>query len=374
MRIIYTIFKKELLGIFRDKSILIVMLIPLLIFPVFNTGLKYLNKDNQDSINIAVTTDSAEAYNIFSQYIIVSQCFRINLINTDTPEEDLKKGILDCYLYINEGNYDFIHNSNSYNSISTTTKLGEDFQKYYNEFIKEMYTDVYQFNLKDETGKISNVSDSISNMFIPIFLVLIIFQSISSFSNDFFAGEKERKTLEMLLLSGTKKEYIYFGKMFALFTVSLFNIIFSGISLLATFAFEDNVHDLFGFFKNGSIITNISIMILSLWLLALIAVSLSSNVSIVSKGIKNSQFINEVVVVIPVSATVLNVLGYISAENTLITYIPIVNLVLCFNNAFKGFVRLNEVLITVLVSIIFVFLMGIFGIKYMKSERFLNSK
>lgn len=350
------------------------MLIPLLIFPVFNTGLKYLNKDNQDSINIAVTTDSAEAYNIFSQYIIVSQCFRINLINTDTPEEDLKKGILDCYLYINEGNYDFIHNSNSYNSISTTTKLGEDFQKYYNEFIKEMYTDVYQFNLKDETGKISNVSDSISNMFIPIFLVLIIFQSISSFSNDFFAGEKERKTLEMLLLSGTKKEYIYFGKMFALFTVSLFNIIFSGISLLATFAFEDNVHDLFGFFKNGSIITNISIMILSLWLLALIAVSLSSNVSIVSKGIKNSQFINEVVVVIPVSATVLNVLGYISAENTLITYIPIVNLVLCFNNAFKGFVRLNEVLITVLVSIIFVFLMGIFGIKYMKSERFLNSK
>lgn len=374
MRIIYTIFKKELLGIFRDKSILIVMLIPLLIFPVFNTGLKYLNKDNQDSINIAVTTDSAEAYNIFSQYIIVSQCFRINLINTDTPEEDLKKGILDCYLYINDGNYDFIHNSNSYNSISTTTKLGEDFQKYYNEFIKEMYTDVYQFNLKDETGKISNVSDSISNMFIPIFLVLIIFQSISSFSNDFFAGEKERKTLEMLLLSGTKKEYIYFGKMFALFTVSLFNIIFSGISLLATFAFEDNVHDLFGFFKNGSIITNISIMILSLWLLALIAVSLSSNVSIVSKGIKNSQFINEVVVVIPVSATVLNVLGYISAENTLITYIPIVNLVLCFNNAFKGFVRLNEVLITVLVSIIFVFLMGIFGIKYMKSERFLNSK
>lgn len=374
MRIIYTIFKKELLGIFRDKSILIVMLIPLLIFPVFNTGLKYLNKDNQDSINIAVTTDSAEAYNIFSQYMIVSQCFRINLINTDTPEEDLKKGILDCYLYINEGNYDFIHNSNSYSSISTTTKLGEDFQKYYNEFIKEMYTDVYQFNLKDETGKISNVSNSISNMFIPIFLVLIIFQSISSFSNDFFAGEKERKTLEMLLLSGTKKEYIYFGKMFALFTVSLFNIIFSGISLLATFAFEDNVHDLFGFFKNGSIITNISIMILSLGLLALIAVSLSSNVSIVSKGIKNSQFINEVVVVIPVSATVLNVLGYISAENTLITYIPIVNLVLCFNNAFKGFVRLNEVLITVLVSIIFVFLMGIFGIKYMKSERFLNSK
>lgn len=134
-----------------------------------------------------------------------------------------------------------------------TTKLGDSFRKFYNTLLNKSYEDIYQLNLKDENNNIANTSNSISNIFVPIVLAMLIFQNISSFANDIFAGEKVRKTLE-LLLSGVEKRAIYCGKSLTLLILSMINLIFSLGTYYISFDFTESGLQQFKFMQNRSIV------------------------------------------------------------------------------------------------------------------------
>lgn len=78
--------KKELLEIFRDKSTFVILLIPVLIFSVFNMGISYLNKDLQTKIDICIQYNNQEAYNTLIQFISVNENYSINVINSGNPK------------------------------------------------------------------------------------------------------------------------------------------------------------------------------------------------------------------------------------------------------------------------------------------------
>lgn len=78
--------KKELLEIFRDKSTFVILLIPVLIFYVFNMGISYLNKDLQTKIDICIQYNNQEAYNTLIQFISVNENYSINVINSGNPK------------------------------------------------------------------------------------------------------------------------------------------------------------------------------------------------------------------------------------------------------------------------------------------------
>lgn len=372
MKEILTILKKELLEIFRDRSAIFILLIPILIFPVFNIGMNFLNKDTVKKLELCIEYNSAEAYEIFIQYLTTTEKYDINVVNSETPKKLLKNGNIDCFISIKDNCFDFIYNSNSYNSLSLTAKIGEDFQRFYNAFSNQSYENIFQINLKDENDNFADTSDTMSGIFVPIVLVMMIFQSTSSFANDIFAGEKERKTIELLLLTGVKRQFIYCGKLFTLLIMSIINLIFSLLSYFITFGFSESGLNQFKFMQNGITIMNISNIVLTMLLLSVIAAFLSLTVSLMSKSMKNSQVLNEIILAVPTVIAVLIGMGIIRKEVAIIYHIPIFNLIVGLNNAFSGIVNIYNILVSLITNGVFIAIIMLIGIKYIKTEHILT--
>ena len=108
MKTSLTILKKELLEIFRDRATIVILLIPVLIFPVFNIGMNYLNKDSQTKINVCIQYDSQEAYELFTQFVLTNESYDINMIDSKEPNKLLNDGDIDCYIIETDTVFDFI--------------------------------------------------------------------------------------------------------------------------------------------------------------------------------------------------------------------------------------------------------------------------
>lgn len=372
MKTSITIFKKELLEIFRDKSTFVILLIPILIFPVFNVGMNYLNKESNSKINVCIHYDSQEAYELFNQYISICDTYEINIIESTDPIQSLKKMEIDCYIVENDGIYHFVYNSSSYDSLSLTTKLGDNFQQFYNNLLSQTHEGLFQMVLKDENGNLANTSNSISSIFVPVVLVMLIFQNTSSFANDIFAGEKERKTLELLLLSGAKKQSIYCGKFLALAILAFINLIISLASYFVSFNLTASGLQQFKFMQNGNVTVNVVCIILTMLLLSVIALLISLTVSMLSKNMKNSQILNELILAIPVGLTVLLSIGMVNRHTLLFNCLPVLNLIVCFNNAFNGNVGIVNMISSFITSSILIIILVVFSIKYMKKDKFIS--
>ena len=367
-----TIFRKELFSIFRDRATLIILFIPLLIFPIFNLGMNYLNKDSAKSINICVQYDSQEAYEFFMNYVENNEIFDIEMVDSNKPKQLLLEGIIDCYICITDNNFDFIYNSSSFDSLSLTTKLGDSFQRFYNNTISQSYDGFFQMNLKDEDNNLANTSNSMSSIFVPIVLVMLVFQNITSFANDIFAGEKERKTLELLLLSGVKKRSIYYGKALSLLCVSGISLILCLGSYFISFNSTQSGLQQFKFMQNENWVENIIGMILTMLFLSMTAVLLSLTISMVSKNMKNSQILNEIILAIPVGITAFLAIGVLKPNFALLNYIPILNLIINFYNSFIGNLNMLNLSISLITSMILMMIIIIVSIKYMNTEKLIN--
>lgn len=364
MNQVFTIAKKELIEIFRSKVSLTILLIPILIIPLFNIGIKYFNSNNQTATNIAIQSSNPKALEVLKDYIQDNSSIRI--MSPENTINSLNNGEIMVLIDVTDVGYDFIYNSSSYLSMSCATKLGEEFEKYYyTELQKSM--EIYDFRLLDETRESASASSSISYIFIPIMLVVLTLQCTSTFVNNAFAGEKDRKTLELLLLSGVRRSKIYFGKFIALLCFSVANIV---ISLFICFlSGELWSMGTLKFLYVGNCLLNSIIIIVSLFMLSFLTITIETAVSIVAKHMKDAQMINELVLAIPLCCVVVISLGMISTNDIWVYLIPVLNLISCFCGAFSGIVNLGYVLVSISIDIFLIAVFQIFGIRYLSSEK-----
>lgn len=365
------IAKKELFEIFRDKQTLIILALPFFLFSMFNFGMSFINQQNVSDMKISITSNNTQAYKQLENYIKNENQYTIKQFDFDEPIQNLKNGDLDFIVKIDNNDVDIIFNSSSFNSISLATKFGERFQKFYYENINTDSNQISRFNLKNEENNFVNIENSISKIFAPIVIILLIFQGISNFANDIFAGEKERKTLEMLLLSGTKRKYIYFGKLFALFIIEIINLLFVLSSYFVSYSFSKSGISQFGFMNNGNTVVNILVIICELFILSIYATLTSCTVSLVSKKVKNSQMINGILQAVPIGFVVLIMIGAINSSNVALKFLPVLNSIVCFNQAFSGDIHLTSIISSLIINFTFISLIIKFGLKYLKSEKIL---
>lgn len=359
--------KKELSELFRDKSTFRILLISALIFPVLSIGLNYLSKDSETHINICLENDNSPAYSAFADFLADNEKFDIVAVESDIPNELLKNGDIDIIVSISEDTVNFEYNSFSYNSLSLAAKLGEEFEKYCNDTLYRNYDGIFTLNLIDENGNTADTTGSVTKIVVPVMFILLIFQGTSSFSNDMFAGEKERKTMEMLLLSGIKRKYIYYGKCMTLAVISSINLILGFVSCILSFGNSD--FELMRFMPaDGGAILNIIFIILIIIILAAISVCLSSAVSMAAGSMKNAQILNEIVLAVPVAMAFLLLFGIIKS-NIILSFIPVLNLIYSFCCLVSGNTDVVSILISFLVSGIFTAAAVKFSIRYINSEK-----
>ena len=266
MNIIFSIFKKELIDVLRDRRTLFFMVvIPVVVMPVIIfISLKfqeYQNKKSEEKIlNIALVNESEDTK--IRDYILNQK--GVNLIediDADSLEAGIKSDSLQGGLYIGRdflekistnqiGAVDIYFKSSDLMS-KAKRRINNALEQYKNEIVADRLS---QFNIdkgllepieiinRDMSTKKETLGKAVGGL-IPYMLVMFIFLGAMYPAIDLGAGEKERGSLETLLSSPATKFEITMGKLMVVSLTGLASGLISVIGISFPLYFLDNIPD-----------------------------------------------------------------------------------------------------------------------------------
>ena len=266
MNIIFSIFKKELIDVLRDRRTLFFMVvIPVVVMPVIIfISLKfqeYQNKKSEEKIlNIALVNESEDTK--IRDYILNQK--GVNLIediDADSLEAGIKSDSLQGGLYIGRdflekistnqiGAVDIYFKSSNLMS-KAKRRINNALEQYKNEIVTDRLS---QFSIdkgllepieiinRDMSTKKETLGKAVGGL-IPYMLVMFIFLGAMYPAIDLGAGEKERGSLETLLSSPATKFEITMGKLMVVSLTGLASGLISVIGISFPLYFLDNIPD-----------------------------------------------------------------------------------------------------------------------------------
>ena len=266
MNIIFSIFKKELTDVLRDRRTLFFMIaMPVIVMPlIFIGSLKfqeYQNKKSEEKIlNIALVNESGETK--IRDYILNQK--GVNLIediDADSLEAGIKSDSLQGGLYIGKN---FLNNISTnqmgaveiyYKSSDLMSKakkrINNALDQYKNEVvagrllrfdIDKNLLEPLQIIDRDMSTKKETIGKALGGL-VPYMLVIFIFLGAMYPAIDLGAGEKERGSLETLLSSPATKFEITVGKLMVVSLTGLVSGLISVVGITAPMYFIDNIPD-----------------------------------------------------------------------------------------------------------------------------------
>jgi sodium transport system permease protein len=264
MNIIYSIFKKELVDVLRDRRTLMFMIIiPILITPLLVIGSikfqEYQNKKSEEKVlKIALINDS----NDFLIKELLSEQKGVQVvegISIDSLESGIKSDSLQGGLYIGKkflknissnatGNVKIYFKSSDL--MSKSKKRMQDALEGYKQ--KTVRDRLNKLNIEDQLLEPLNViSIDMSTAketlgkaiggFIPYILVMFIFLGAMYPAIDLGAGEKERGSLETLLSSPATKFEITMGKLLVVSLAGMVSGLVSVLGISSSLFFIDKI-------------------------------------------------------------------------------------------------------------------------------------
>lgn len=399
MKNIFTIFKKELLEITRDRKTMTFMLvIPIFIYPALFTGIsKYISsqteKAEQDILRIGLIQSGGQ--NDFMQFIDAQPKVEIVQLKNDTTyaKDLIAKDSIDVAYYF-DPQFD-----SAFANLQPTS-----FSYYYtstnNEFqvaIIEQINMVYQKSLtrkKLEELKVNEVvlepAKSISRNIasareqwgsviggmIPYFFMIFCLIGCMYPAIDLAAGEKERGTLETLLVSAASRLDIYIGKFLAValsgFITAIAAII--GLAISANLIGADagsGTSELSGISEllNGMIEPKSVILLLSILLpLNVFFAAITLMLSIYAKSFKEAQSMITPLMIIIVFPAIIGMLPGVKLDN-LTALIPILNVSLAAKEVIAGNVETIPMVLTLLSLFVYAFFALIISVRFFNNEK-----
>lgn len=396
MKNIITIFRKELLDITRDRrTVMIMLVIPLVVYPALFTGVsKYMTSESEKAasktLRIGLVTNGNE--NDFGNFVLeMPNTSIIHVADTVAAKELIRSDSLDAayffpagydsaiaklqptgfqYFYTstnNEFEVELIENINSaYQKQLTQKKLAE---LHINETVLEPAKSIPR-NLASSREQLGNIVGGI----LPYFFIIFCMVGCMYPAIDLAAGEKERGSLETLLVSSASRTEIYTGK---LMTVALSGF----ISALASIAGLILSAKIIGGETSGSgditqitsllngIIEARSILMLLVILLPLniFFAALTLMLSIYARSFKEAQSMITPLMILIVFPSIFGMLPGITL-NYGTALIPILNVSLGAKEIIAGNVEAGPLLLT------YVALFAYAGIALLLSVRFFNNE
>ncbi|MFA7057869.1 MAG: ABC transporter permease subunit/CPBP intramembrane protease, partial [Candidatus Cloacimonadales bacterium] len=261
------IYIKELLEVYRDKRTLFsTILLPLILYPVLFIGVSSLMTRQtikmEEEIKV-IAIENFEAYQDYDNeelsYIVenIQQKFEENnkiRIYNGTTEIDslLKDGVIHAVIkldsisfvapqtYYFEYKYDGSDDKSSIALREIKSIIGDfekDVLKVRLSKITDLAEDDHFLNPLSQEAKMTNVASTqqmmgmILGRVLPYLLIMLLISGGAVVATDLVAGEKERKTLETLLVSAVSRNEIVLGKFLTIVTASLINVFVNMFSM-----------------------------------------------------------------------------------------------------------------------------------------------
>lgn len=370
--------KKELKLIIRDKKSLLMMAITPLFIPIFVILMSYIyeeltvNKEDktyQIGVNYELSSTEKELLSDEVKYTVYS--------NSKELEEAYNSNKILAYIVRDNNSYNIYANIQSEDG-SMVTSLITNYLDNYNNYLGQSYlvnnnidlSKVYNnlnYNVTEIKGE-SIFGNQIILMAITFTIMAITLSCIYT-STDTTAGEKERGTLETILTFPISRKELIFGKYLAIsisgIVTLLIGVFLSIVSLYYvknSFSIYDNV-----IFNINTITILLTILILSFYTLFISGLCIT--IASFTKSFKEAQSALtpiSLVTCIPMFLEMLNI-----NISGVLSFIPIINHTIVINNILTSSININNILITIISSIIYIIVLLLFINKMYKSEKIL---
>lgn len=370
--------KKELKLIIRDKKSLLMMAITPLFIPIFVILMSYIyeeltvNKDDktyQIGVNYELSSTERELLSDEVKYTVYSSSKEL--------EEAYNNNKILAYIVKDNNSYNIYANIQSEDG-SMVTGLITNYLDNYNNYLGQSYlvnnnidlSKVYNnlnYNVTEIKGE-SIFGNQIILMAITFTIMAITLSCIYT-STDTTAGEKERGTLETILTFPIRRKELIFGKYLAIsisgIVTLLIGVLLSIVSLYYvknSFSIYDNV-----IFNINTITILLTILILLFYTLFISGLCIT--IASFTKSFKEAQSALtpiSLVTCIPMFLEMLNI-----NISGVLSFIPIINHTIVINNILTSSININNILITIISSIIYIIVLLLFINKMYKSEKIL---
>lgn len=381
LKIVKTIFQKELLDTLRDRRTLFAMIgIPIILYPaLFLVGTQVavvqMGKIEQEISTVAVT-----GLNTAALMDLLSADEFIDVIDSEEPSVALSDGSLDAIVRIEadpdealnaEGSvpvnieFDFTEPS----SRKAASRVEEVFaveaeRLLSNRIIAHDLPATFAIPFDVEQNNVAppaKTTGFILGMTLPILMVVMLGVGAFYPAVDLTAGEKERGTFETLLSTPTSKLEIVAGKFLAVFTLSIITGFLNLASIVATLAFQ------FSQFVDqaGEELQEMDLLSLSpASMFAIVAIlvplaffisAVMMTVALFAKSFKDAQNIVTPFFLAIILPATIGVIPEIKLSATT-QFIPIGNVTLLFRDLMKGTATVESVFIVFLCTSIYALL------------------
>lgn len=381
----FTILKKELLDIARDKKTLFLTLIlPILIYPIMfsfmSSSINDLQGDVENEINIYY-----EGSETSSVATLLKTLENINFVNSDNPEKDLKNGDLQLIIKVpntfdnnvSTGTFDkfeILMDEESNKSMIASGLVESAFDNYKNQIVSERLAasgldssilTPFEIEVKSgisEEGSAYNPASMLMSM-IPTLIIILMVSSTVGMASDLGAGEKERFTFEPLLSTSAKRSSLLWGKIISLCTVSFLAL----ITNLVVMIFSMKKFMLDGVMDGGSFKIDLYSILGILVVGVLVLVTLSALQIAISIYARSTKEANSYLAGITMPVMILAFIPYMTDAKSIspkFFHIPITNSICLMKEFLVGIYDVNHIFM-VLGWHIFYISLAIFFAKFM---------
>ena len=373
------ILKKEFLNYFRDKRSIIMMLIPLLFFPLvlYATNIQTQNAEDSIADYIAISTNSqneiADLVSTLNQSGI-----RVEINTSNTPYDELKTGNISMVINKDASGYNIIYNQTSIKStlaVGVVTKcldLQKDAYVYsifnqYGENIDNLKEFSYQYQ------DVSTVDESDANSLLatlaPMLLIMFIASGCSSVAVDLFCGEKERGSLESLLATQVNRKSLYLAKVSTVLIFSCFSTVISVLGYAISLVFDNSIFGNTNLNMSFEQVITLALIMISF---ALFASATMSFLSVEAKTMKEGTLRTSLFSIIPSMISMVTMYMETGNINASVNFVPFINTILSLKSVFMNVINPVNILITVGSMVTYSTVLLFAGYKILNSEKILN--
>lgn len=382
--VVLSLLKKEFLNIIRDrKSFIIMILLPLLIFPLL-IGLMSIMLTSftkiDDVIKFGVNYEISDEFKTYVENYSEDYDIEIVYKTTEELQEMFDSDELGVFVIKNDNTYEIHFDENNTNFIASSMVVEDLYNDYKEEYIDDTLTNLgVDYDEIKKSFEITFIQESVTEMgsFIPsvisMALIMIISSVCFSVAIDVTTSEKEKGTLETILSLPIKKTELITSKFITVFLLSCMSGMLTYISLFGTLLLSGNTLALLGV---NAITVEFDVLIIYLVAIVLISLLFSGlllSVTIFSKNLKEAQ---NSLYPLELFVTFISMLPMFGVNASLkYAAVPFVNIALLFNNALSTNIDVWFVLLTFGSTIIYSILLILIVSKIYNQEDILfNTK
>jgi sodium transport system permease protein len=384
LRSIIVVYQKELKDILRDRRTLLSMILfPLILMPLMTIGMTKFMVSRMEKIKAersVIVWIADEAGDFIKSKIEIQESIDVisSINDTTLAFEMLREKDIDAVVYIPD---DFFPKLDLFLT-STNTELPPNVLIYSDntrekcrftsrtltDIITEFRADIVTVALKERnlppelvrpfwvinqnTASAEDMGRSFAGSFLPYIVILMALIGAMYPAIDLTAGEKERGTLETLLVSGVSRVDIVMGKFLTVFTTSIVTTALAVGSLAASGA------GLIGISPEQSQQLHFSIepigvilMILAMIPLGAIFASLMMTLSLFARSYREAQsYISPlmIVIILPAMASLMPD----TQLNKELAFVPVLNVSMMMKEALTGSFEVVTVVVTMAVNLL----------------------